>query len=385
MFTDPSKDLIVITTESKWDETPRMRHYIAHQLSRFFNVLFIEIYSKGVPRTTKVTDSLIVHRLGGYIRGVHRFRLTKYISDAMQACLVGAHIKKYKTTNVILLNFRFDFWQVYTLSIFKRKYFFLNDDFVNMLPGDTPAVRDRKQKRQDKVISLSDLVFVSSEPLGEDVAEYAKAVTVAYSGHDFTPIHNHNKKMNGKINVCFMGYVHANLKVDWIKKLAAEPNVSITFIGPIEHQQTFKLLSCYSNIEFLQPLRGIELQQHMSTFDIFIMPYSDDLVNSKATVPAKLFQYIACGRPIVSSLMPNLISLPERFVYQATTADEFVHLVLKASEEDSVDLYNQRIEYANGHSWNKRGEKIFEIIRQNLASAFSLQDSSSWKKKLPQP
>lgn len=371
MFADTSKDLIVITTESKWDETPRMRHYIAHQLSRFFNVLFIEIHSNGLPKIKKVTDTLMVHRLGGYIKGSHRFRLAKNINDTIQSYLVGAHTRKYNVKNIILLNFRFDFWQVYTHSIFKLRYFFLNDDFVNMSPTDTTDEKERKRNNQNKVVELSHRVFASSEPLAEDVLVINERVSVIHSGHDFSPENNNPKSKSDKIRVCFMGFVHGSLELGWIERLAQEENIQITFVGPIESLSTHERLMKHKNIAFHPPLIGVKLQVFISQFDVFIMPYTSDEVNLKATVPAKLFQYLACGRPVVSSLMPHLLSLPDKFVYQSCSADDFVHSILKAHLEDTVDLFDKRIAYATEHSWNRRGDEMLEIIRQDLKLNFS--------------
>ena len=365
MFTDPRKDLVVITTESKWDETPRMRHYIAHQLSRFFNVLFIEIHSKGVPKTTRVTDSLMVHRLGGYIRGVHRFRATKYIHSTIQSCLIGAHIKKYKATNIILLNFRFDFWQVYNLGIFKLKYFFLNDDFVNMSPTDTAVEKERKRNFQNKVVALSHRVFASSGPLAEDIREINDRVSIIHSGHDFSPETNKQKSESDKIRVCFMGFVHGNLELGWIERLAQEHSIQVIFVGPIESRSSHERLMKHKNIVFHPPLIGVELQKFISQFDVFIMPYTSDEINTKASVPAKLFQYLACGRPVVSSLMPHLLSLPDKFVYQSGSADDFVLQIFKAYSEDTEDLYMQRVRYSSSHHWNERGDQLCKIIEQD--------------------
>lgn len=368
MFTDPNKDLIVITTESKWDETPRMRHYIAHQLSRFFNVLFIELYSKGLPRTTMVSDSLVIHRLGGYIRGVNRFSLTKNINDSLQAYLVCAYLKRYNATNIILLNFRFDFWQIYTHNIFKLKYFFLNDDFVNMTPTDTVEIKKMKKQKQNKVLSSSYRIFTCSEPLAEDVREINDCVSIIHSGHDFSPENNKQKTESDMIHVCFMGFIHENLEIDWIERLANEHKIQVTFVGPIESKPTYERLIKFKNIHFCPPLISAELQEFISKFDVFIMPYTLTEINTKASVPAKLFQYLACGRPIVSSLMPHLIQMPEKFVYQSDSAENFVHQIYKAYCEDNQDLYKKRIDYATCHTWNERGNQFFRIIEADKYS-----------------
>lgn len=367
-FNDPKRDLVVLTTESSWDEPPRMRHYVAQQLASFFNVLYCEIHSKGLPCTRKVSDSLIVRRVGGYIRGVHRLRATKALYDVLQTQLIIINAKNYKAPRVILFNFRFDFWRIYRSGLFDLKYFLLNDDFVNMNRSDTQSVREFKQILQNKVVSLSDRVFTSSDPLADDVRGCAAAVSVIYSGHNFDKKNNRPRFDNGKINVCFMGFICGNLEICWIEELAKEKDVRIVFVGPVSHKETFKILSKHKNIEFHPPMLGRELQTFLSSHDVFIMPYTTELINTKATVPAKLFQYMACGRPVVSNILPSLISLPDCFVYQADSAKEFVQMIYKAYGEDNSVLFKARINYANGHHWNTRGLELKAIISEDLSA-----------------
>jgi len=365
MFADRQKKLVVITTETRWDEPPRMRHHVAWQLSRQYNVLFVELYSRGSSNITKISDTLAVLNLGWYVRGIGKNHCTKLIFDKIQAFIIATMLKKIEHDDVYLLNFKFDFWPIYTYNLFKLRYFFLNDDFINMSPTDTFAEKEIKRKLQNKVASLSHRVFASSGPLAEDVRGINEQVSIIHSGHDFSPENNKKKSKSDKIRVCFMGFVHGNLELGWIERLAQEHNIQVIFVGPIESQSAHERLMKHKNIAFHPPLIGVELQKFISQFDVFIMPYTSDEINTKASVPAKLFQYLACGRPVVSSLMPHLLSLPDKFVYQSGSADDFVLQVFKAYREDTKDLCIQRVRYSSSHHWNERGDQLCKIIEED--------------------
>jgi len=369
-FTDPNKDLVVITTESNWDEPPRMRHYLANQLSQFFNVLYIEIHSKGLPHTRKISDALIVHRLGGYIRGIHRLRLTKALHEMLQTSSIISHVKKYNAPNVILFNFRYDFWRIYCNKLFFLKYFFMNDDFVNLNQADSIAVRKHKQALLNKVVFLSDRVFTSSDPLADDVRDCAKSVSVVYSGHDFdTGFSSGKEKINKReITACVMGFINSNLEINWLAKLAEIENIKINLVGPLEKKEIKERFSQVLNVKFHSPKVGRELQEFLVEQDVLLMPYTSDVINTKATVPAKLLQYLACGKPVVSSFMPNLMALPKGFVYQSSDAACFIRNVVLARDNDSVLLRNARIEYAAGHTWDRRGEELLSLIESDMQS-----------------
>ena len=363
-FAKPEKELIVITTETRWDEAPRMRHYVANQLSRHYNVLYCELYTKGLPQSRYINGSLIVRRVGYYVSGVSRFDFLRGLYNSLQASLVVSASKEYNKPSNFILNFRFDFWNIFKSNFFKKKYFFLNDDFVNMDPNDSPAGRNQKQRDLDKTVSMSDRVFASSEPLANDVQQIAKAVSVIYSGHDFTVKYLLEKKNNvkDKIEVCVMGFINFNLEFDWLIELSKTNKANINLIGPVQNENIKTELKPFPNIRFYPSRTGKDLQEFLIGQDVLLMPYTSSLINTKASVPAKLFQYLACGKPVVSSLMPDLITLPAGFVYQAENKEQFVDRVFKAYESDSVSLSNERMKFAEEHTWDRRGDELMEII-----------------------
>src|SRR5262249_55506369 len=96
---------------------------------------------------------------------------------------------------------------------------------------------------------------------------------------------------------------------------------------------------------------------------VFIMPYDTTQTAVRAiTAPNKLFQYLACGRPVVCSDLPRLVELPRGFLYTAPTAREFVAQVWRAFSEDTAALRRDRLEYAAKNSWGGRGDRLREIL-----------------------
>jgi glycosyltransferase involved in cell wall biosynthesis len=96
------------------------------------------------------------------------------------------------------------------------------------------------------------------------------------------------------------------------------------------------------------------------------MPYRADTGIAKATVPSKLFPYLACGKPVVAGGVGNLMPLPEGFVYRADSAEEFVALVFRAKREDSRDLARQRIQFAMDHTWESRISRVWRLMSADM-------------------
>lgn len=367
MFSNANKPILVITALTRWDEPPRMRHYVATYLAQYFNVIFCELNQRGFPQVVHINSALVVLKIGMYVPGISRLKLTDKAFNRFQAYAICKYLKnKCKDRLLILLNFKYDFIDIYCNQTFCIKYLFINDDFINMNPNDTQTVRESKQRAQSLVINKCDRVFVSSDPLADDIKNHHTPVSIIYSGHDFDPMHNLERDCAAEIGVCFMGYIHDKLELTWLEMLANRPEVKIVLIGPVESNRVRLALSKFGNVFFHPPMVGRALQEYMSIFDVFIMPYTIEPVNSKATIPAKLFQYLACGKPVVSSVLSNLVALPEGFIYFASDAAEFVDQVFKAKELDTVHLAKLRINYAMDNGWDKRANQIYEIVKADI-------------------
>ena len=52
--------IFFIISETSWDEMPRMRHYISLQVSRFYEVVYIELYKKGSLKSKKINSGTTV-------------------------------------------------------------------------------------------------------------------------------------------------------------------------------------------------------------------------------------------------------------------------------------------------------------------------------------
>jgi hypothetical protein len=83
---------------------------------------------------------------------------------------------------------------------------------------------------------------------------------------------------------------------------------------------------------------------------------------------SKLYQYIASGKPIVMSQLPNFIELPYGVVYTADSADDFVCKIRNASEEDCDEYCEIRFKIASENTWKMRGEQLHTFLKDSLGA-----------------
>jgi hypothetical protein len=365
---------VVITTVSDWNEPPRMRHHIAKQISKFCPVIYIQLYTVGKQSIIhREDDNLYIIKLGGYIRGFYRVRLFRAIFNYFQIFKIWKFLKKLPFDNFILLNFQYDFTSIkYLRKFFRSVLCFLNDDFVNIEPRDSLKTRKIKLRDLINTLQVSDHVFVSANILGGYADQAYKSYSCILSGHDF-PVELYDESPcanpDGVINVCFMGYVSNNINYEWISIALDNNKIQMNFIGPVIKNDPLLSFRNRKNFTLYDPLVGVELYNFLKSQDVLIMPYTAEINNEMSTAPGKLFQYLAAGRPIVSSMLPNLIELPSGFVTQVSSGPAFLEAIHSAALHDSIGIRLARRKYASSHTWSSRGVEIWDVIKNlNISS-----------------
>lgn len=370
-FSDSNRELCVVVTVTNWNEPPRIRHEISRQLSRKYNVLYIQLHQKaGVHRSVKsVSDNIIVDKAGFGFRGMGR--LFKYlpmlqaIYNKLVAKQIEIKLKKFTSNDFsTLVNFQFDFPEVNEISCLNKIIYFCNDDFVNQDVYCSEAEVRRKDKLQAKVIKNSSNVITVSYPLKDKLEKYGKEVSVILSGHSFDLNFSRDFQTSKQqtIHACYMGFLNHGIATDWLEFILQDDRIHLTIIGPIEVPSFKEVISKCKNVTHINHLTGLDLQTEMLKHDVMLMPYSSPIENMVTSVPAKLFQYLAVGKPIISSSLKNLISLPAAFVYKSNSKEDFLKNIIESVAADNEYLKASRIEYSSLHTWDARGHELFEIL-----------------------
>jgi glycosyltransferase involved in cell wall biosynthesis len=96
--------------------------------------------------------------------------------------------------------------------------------------------------------------------------------------------------------------------------------------------------------------------------DVAIIPFLSCPL-TLATNPIKLYEYFACGLPVVSTRLPEMDQFPG-LVYLADNPDEFLVQIEKALQEDDPALRSRRRDVARQESWMARCAQLVEEIRK---------------------
>lgn len=117
-------------------------------------------------------------------------------------------------------------------------------------------------------------------------------------------------------------------------------------------------------IHLIGPVNYRELPRYASWFDVAIIPF---LINdiTESTSPIKLFEYMALGKPIVTTAMPECRKYASVMV--AENHDEFVSALDKALLKRGAPEYLSLLkEEALANTWGAKAQAIASLIRDNL-------------------
>lgn len=224
---------------------------------------------------------------------------------------------------------------------------------------------------ENQVLDRADVVFCTSEYLGEKVREKNKKapVHVIENGVEFEKFQNAGPLSNVKMLEMqrpILGYIGGiKPKIDFalIKEMAiSHKDWSFVFIGPdaTNGDKVFREIQQLPNVHWLGSVNPGEVPAYMKHLDVGILPYKDSIYN-KAVFPLKLFEYLAVGVPIVGMGLPSTEKYKkDGLFYYASTKEAFIQNCETAVRIRSKNE-NERIAYAKENDWEAKFANMIEI------------------------
>jgi glycosyltransferase involved in cell wall biosynthesis len=217
------------------------------------------------------------------------------------------------------------------------------------------------EKFRDRILAKNarGIVVISSH-VGEYYKKYNKnllAVHDAVSLKRFVPV----QEVTDEKVVVYTGTISKLKGVDYLVEAARlMPEVKFVLAG-ILHKDFLNFV-WPDNVEYVGKVEQSELPQILSRASVLVIPHPD---NEYSQSPMKLFEYMASGVPIVST---NLVSLRE-------VLNEKNAVLVKPNDPEALkegiekafgrtDLGEQAKVDVLEYTWEKRGEKISNFIKQ---------------------
>ncbi len=160
--------------------------------------------------------------------------------------------------------------------------------------------------------------------------------------------------------VGFHGAVAPWLDFGLIAEVAGDrPHLQFVFVGPIDPTCVDRLPHG-PNLHWLGARPSALIADYVRAFDVAWIPFLvDDM--TRGVSPLKLYEALACGKPVVSTPLPAALDLPG--VRVGSTVEEIAGLVDSALESDG-DTESLR-EVATAAGWDRRLQPLIEHLRRS--------------------
>lgn len=259
----------------------------------------------------------------------------------------------------------------------------------NFSVSSSSAKKIRASER--KLLKEADLIFATSGELYNYCSRYNDKVfsfPFAVNFRKFEKIRLKDSAIPEELKdvkhplIGYVGGVHKWIDKDLIKEAAEKhPGHSFIFIGPV--QTDLSLLRPFKNVYFLGKKDHEEIALFIKHFDVAIIPYLiTDYTNN--VYPTKLNEYLALGKPVVSTSLPEIQKFNRDYkdiLYVAENNEKFSEYIDKAIVEDNQALKERRIDTAQQNNWGDRIEKMCGLIEEQV-NRKRLSREKRWKENL---
>ena len=166
----------------------------------------------------------------------------------------------------------------------------------------------------------------------------------------------------------FVGALTSWIDFELLLKAASEiQKGTLVLVGPlIENavpQELLKKLNKHKRVTFLGSKPYDQIPHFLHQFDVLLLP-RNYLPHSLASDPLKIYEYLATGKPIVSTAIPSVKRLDD-IIYVGETHSDFINNIFLSQKEWSVEKSDYARRRVVDMTWEKRAEKMLELFIAN--------------------
>ena len=231
-------------------------------------------------------------------------------------------------------------------------------------PAERLAAGDRRlTEASDLVVSVSEGVASDLRARGVNAAHLPNGCDAGfYAGVDVA-----SDPPDVDLPAPVAGFVgHLNGRTDLaLLEAVAGAGASLLLVGPRDpgfEPARLEALLARPGVAHVGPRRFEELLPYLKAIDVGIVPYENSRFN-RNSFPLKTLEYLAAGRPVVSTPLPAVRSLRTELVALAQRPPAFAAAVLReAARARRPGLVAERRAFAARHSWAARAEQLADLL-----------------------
>ncbi len=227
-------------------------------------------------------------------------------------------------------------------------------------PGDIAGT-------ERELISIADLVSCTSTTLLEQVRASRPDAFLSGPAVDYELFATvQGERPPGDVNtVCFLGHASGRRLDHSVLRAVARAGFEVRLLGELDRSDRGLLRT--AGIDYRGAIPHRLLPAALAGVDAFVLPYRiDDL--TRGISPAKTYECLATGKPVVAAPLPSLEGLSEH-VYLAREPGDFVEVLRGLRRLETEERVRARIRIARENSWEARFVALEDALHDALTDA----------------
>lgn len=214
--------------------------------------------------------------------------------------------------------------------------------------------------KEAKLAAMADLVVVTAQKLRGKMEAFTDPgkIKLIGNGGDYEHFAKTPEKSTHDVVLGYLGAVNDWFDAHLLEKML-KAGYRIELIGRIENDRVKKLAKKYLRLKLIGEKPYRELPQLMAEWSVCLLPF---MINplTEATQPVKVFEYLATGRPVLATKLPEL--LPYQQVIEFMDKSDEVKSKIEACLKTSAELRLERRRIAKENDWQERIKQWESIL-----------------------
>jgi glycosyltransferase involved in cell wall biosynthesis len=256
---------------------------------------------------------------------------------------------------------------------------FLNAPYFSEMHGGKPTTSLHRNlfKKAAGIIATND---ITKEQLKKEFSLPEERIIVEPNGVDFTafsPLDKQQARQKLSLPSDLKLALYVGRFFDWkgleilpdaAKKLPSDITIGLVGGSAEEFSRVTERKS--EGLVFYGEKLYAQMPDWIAAADVLlVLGTKRDEQSWQYTSPMKVFEYMACKRPIVASKTPalqNILSNDECYFYEPDDAGALAEAIVKATESDDASRAEGAYEKVRQYSWELRAKRILGFIQKRL-------------------
>lgn len=313
----------------------------------------------------KPKDNITVYRLPPVLPFFNRFRWINRLNQVFQTRFVRRKMKKHGFVNPVLWTYSPTACDAAPRIPHSMLVYDCVDRHSAYGGQMSPAVVDAMEA---DLARQCDRVFATAKPLAERLAAYQPNVQFIPNGADFERFNQAASALPCPEDLAaiptprfgFVGALQPCIAYDYLSAAAhAHPDYHFVLIGGEKPGSDFLDLKQLPNVHFLGLRKNEDLPQYLANFDALLNLFAESDL-SKDVSPLKFYEYLATGKPILSTPQPEQVMQYCDIIRVADSAEAFVSACENVLHGD--DGQEARIEAGRQSAWDARVAQLCAAV-----------------------